>query len=101
MEGSGAVQQPAIHIDAIASSDAVIKSTTHQDKITKQVGIIAFEMAGAAVWDEVPCIVVKGVRDYADCPKHKDWQNFGAATAAAVTKAIIQHCTPTDQNNSL
>ena len=28
-------------------------------------------MEGAGDWDEMPCIVVKGVCDYADCHKHK------------------------------
>jgi nucleoside phosphorylase len=96
-ENSAAAQQPAIHIGAVASGDSVIKSAVHRDRIAKQENVIAFEMEGAGVWDEVPCIVVKGVCDYADCHKHKGWQNFAAAVAAAAAKAIFERYTQTDR----
>ncbi|KAK6197686.1 hypothetical protein LQW54_010648 [Pestalotiopsis sp. IQ-011] len=99
-EGNAAMQQPAIHIGAIASGDAVIKSAVHRDKIAQEEGVIAFEMEGAGVWDEVPCIVVKGVCDYADCHKHKGWQNFAAATAAAAAKAILERYTQIDKSGN-
>ncbi len=63
----------------------------------KKEKVIAFEMEGAGAWDEVPCIVVKGVCDYADCHKHKGWQNFAAATAAAAVKAILERYVQTDK----
>lgn len=92
------MQQPNIHIGSIASGDTVIKSAMHRDNIAQQENVIAFEMEGAGVWDEVPCIVVKGVCDYADCHKNKGWQNFAAATAAATTKAILERYTQTDKD---
>ena len=42
------------------------------------------------MWDEVPCIVIKGVCDYADSHKNKGWQNYAAATAASVMKAVME-----------
>jgi hypothetical protein len=54
-------------------------------------------MEGAGVWDEVLCIVVKGVYDYADSHKLKDWQNFAAATAASASKAILERYIQTDK----
>ena len=56
-------QEPAIHIGAIASGDTVMKSGEDRDRIAKKEGVIAFEMEGAGVWDELPCLVVKGVCD--------------------------------------
>ncbi|UKZ75719.1 hypothetical protein TrVFT333_003411 [Trichoderma virens FT-333] len=82
-------QSPDIFIGRIASADTVMKSGDHRDQIAKQYNIIAFEMEGAGLWDEVPCIVVKGICDYADSHKNKIWQPFAAATAAAVVKAIL------------
>lgn len=99
-DSSPAVQQPAIHIGAIASGDAVIKSAAHRDRIAQHENVIAFEMEGAGVWDEVPSIVVKGVCDYADCHKNKRWQNFAAATAASTAKAILERYTQTDKNDT-
>ncbi|KJZ75140.1 hypothetical protein HIM_05626 [Hirsutella minnesotensis 3608] len=82
--------RPAIHLGAVASGDGVMKSATHRDKISREASVIAFEMEGAGVWDEMPSIVIKGVCDYADTHKHKGWQDFSAATAASVSKAILE-----------
>ncbi|KAA8620646.1 hypothetical protein SMACR_09575 [Sordaria macrospora] len=54
-----------------------------------ELGVIGIEMEGAGVWDELPCIVIKGVCDYADSHKGKGWQYYAAATAASVAKAVL------------
>ncbi|KAI9780999.1 MAG: hypothetical protein M1839_006438 [Geoglossum umbratile] len=95
--GDSSAQDPAIHIGRIASSDTVMKSGEDRDNIAKENGVIAFEIEGAGVWDEVPCVVVKGVCDYADCHKNKRWQNFAAASAAAAMKALLERLIQTDK----
>jgi nucleoside phosphorylase len=74
-----------------------MKSGRHRDGIAQEHGIIAFEMEGAGIWEEVPCIVVKGVCDYADSHKNKKWQNYAAATGASAAKAILERYAPTDK----
>ncbi|KAK7413539.1 hypothetical protein QQX98_007617 [Neonectria punicea] len=96
-DDSDTARQPAVHVGAVASGDTVMKSAADRDRFSREAGVIAFEMEGAGVWDEVPCIVVKGVCDYADCHKHKGWQNFAAATAAAASKAILEGYIRTDK----
>ncbi|EJT68837.1 hypothetical protein GGTG_13590 [Gaeumannomyces tritici R3-111a-1] len=78
-----------IFIGKVASGNAVMKSGHHRDKIAEDHKVIAFEMEGAGAWDEVPCIVVKGICDYADSHKNKEWQDFAAATAASVAVGIL------------
>lgn len=90
-------QAPALYVGAVASGDMVIKSAAHRDKIAAKEKIIAFEMEGAGIWDKVPCIVVKGVCDYADSHKHKGWQSFAAATAASAAKAILERYVQADK----
>lgn len=94
---SDEIQKPAIHIGPVASGDKVMKSGEERDRIAEKEGIIAFEMEGAGVWEELPCIVVKGVCDYADCHKNKKWQDFAAATAASASKAILELYIQTDK----
>ena len=89
-DSNDAAQEPVLHLGAVGSGVTVIKSAADRDRIAKKEKVIAFEMEGAGVRDEVPCIVVKGVCDYADCHKHKGWQNFAAATAASGSKAILE-----------
>ncbi|KAM6484168.1 nucleoside phosphorylase domain-containing protein [Trichoderma sp. SZMC 28011] len=78
-----------IFIGRIGSGNTVMKSGKDRDRIASQHNLIAFEMEGAGAWDEVPCLVVKGVCDYADSHKNKQWQDFAAATGACVMKAIL------------
>ncbi|KAJ6109958.1 hypothetical protein N7486_002193 [Penicillium sp. IBT 16267x] len=80
---------PAVHFGGLASGDQVIKSALHRDHIAKQEGVIGFEMEGAGLWDIIPTIVVKGVCDYADSHKGKEWQLYAAAAAAACAKGIL------------
>ncbi|KAK7221927.1 hypothetical protein V2G26_009930 [Clonostachys chloroleuca] len=74
-----------------------MKSGEDRDRIATEHGIVAFEMEGAGVWDEVPCIIVKGICDYADSHKDKRWQDFAAATAASVMKAILGRYVASDR----
>jgi nucleoside phosphorylase len=96
-DNDSGVQKPAIHIGRVASGDTVMKSGEDRDNIAKEDGVIAFEMEGAGVWEEVPSVVIKGICDYADCHKNKRWQDFAAATAAAAMKALLERYIQTDR----
>ncbi|KND90947.1 hypothetical protein TOPH_04366 [Tolypocladium ophioglossoides CBS 100239] len=87
---------PEIFIGCVGSGNTVMKSGEDRDRIAAANGCIAFEMEGAGAWEEVPCIVVKGICDYADSHKNKKWQNFAAATAASVAKAMLERYTLED-----
>jgi nucleoside phosphorylase len=36
-----------------------------------------------------PCLVIRGICDYADSHKNKKWQGYAAATAAACAKELL------------
>ncbi|KAI7970683.1 hypothetical protein EIK77_003083 [Talaromyces pinophilus] len=82
---------PFIHIGTIASASSVMKSGEHRDQLSKKEGVIGFEMEGAGVWDILPCVIIKGVCDYADSHKNKAWQNYAAATAASCAKSFLAY----------
>ncbi|KAK5422306.1 hypothetical protein LTR06_000563 [Exophiala xenobiotica] len=88
----------SVHFGVMGSGDAVMKSGQHRDRLAKDTGILAFEMEGAGVWDHFPSIVVKGVCDYADSHKNKNWQRYAAATAAAGMKAFLEQWGPEADN---
>ncbi|KAF3909602.1 hypothetical protein AA313_de0206110 [Arthrobotrys entomopaga] len=83
-------EKPTIHFGRIASSDTVMKSGEHRDKIAREEQFIALEMEGAGVWETFNCIVIKSVCDYADSHKNKAWQPYAAATAVACTKTCLK-----------
>jgi nucleoside phosphorylase len=90
-------QKPVIHFGLIASGDAVMKSGEDRDKIAAKEKVIAFEMEGAGVWNNFPCVIIKGVCDYADSHKNKKWQGYAAGTAAACMKAFLKEWVSTDK----
>ncbi|KAF2792804.1 purine and uridine phosphorylase [Melanomma pulvis-pyrius CBS 109.77] len=86
-----AAMSPSVHFGTVGSGDTVMKSAEHRDLIAEREEIIAFEMEGAGVYEEIESIVViKGVCDYADSHKNKKWQNYAAAVAAACTGAFLE-----------
>lgn len=89
-QSSAMERKPYIHFGLIASGDRVLKSGEDRDQIAAREKVIGFEMESAGVWDNFPCIVIKGVCDYADCHKNKTWQGYAAVTAAACMKAFLK-----------
>ncbi|THW57683.1 purine and uridine phosphorylase [Aureobasidium pullulans] len=85
---------PLVHIGIVGSADTVMKSGEHRDHIAQRDNIIAFEMEGAGVWDNLPCVIIKGVCDYADSHKNKRWQGYAAATAASAAKSFLDYWSP-------
>ncbi|GAB1192121.1 hypothetical protein APSETT444_001305 [Aspergillus pseudonomiae] len=85
---------PSVHIGKIASGDMVMKSGEHRDRLATDDSVIGFDMAGAGVWDKLPCIIIKGVCDYADSHKDKRWRAYAAATGASGAKAFLRYWSP-------
>jgi nucleoside phosphorylase len=92
------VHEPVIHFGLIASGDTVMKSGEERDMIAAIEKVIAFEMEGAGIWNNFPCLVIKGVCDYADAHKNKKWQGYAAATAAACARAVLEEWTTSDKS---
>ncbi|GIJ90992.1 hypothetical protein Asppvi_009957 [Aspergillus pseudoviridinutans] len=81
--------KPALHLGPIASGDTVLMSGDARDQLAAETGVIGIEMEGIGLWEETSCVVIKGVADYADCHKTKQWQRYAAASAASCTKALL------------
>ncbi|KUL86065.1 hypothetical protein ZTR_06457 [Talaromyces verruculosus] len=81
---------PKIYFGLVGSGDTVMKSGQHRNETAAQHNLIAFEMEASGVCGNLPCLVIKGVCDYADSHKNKHWQDYAAATAAACMKAILE-----------
>ena len=86
-----------IHSGTIASGNSVIKDAAERDNISKDLGgILCFETEAAGLMDGFPCLVIRGICDYADSHKNKQWQRFAAATAAAYAKMLVAIMPPSE-----
>lgn len=81
--------EPKIHYGNIASGDEVMRDGNTRDRIAAEERILCFEMEAAGLMDSFPCVVVRGIADYADSHKNKKWQRYAAATAAAYAKELL------------
>ncbi|KAF3912538.1 hypothetical protein ABW20_dc0109246 [Dactylellina cionopaga] len=64
-----------IHYGVIASGNQVMKSGLQREKIAKDFGVYCFEMEAAGLMDTFPCLVIRGICDYSDSHKNKQWQD--------------------------
>lgn len=82
---------PEIHYGTIASGSKLIKYATARDQIIADVGTdcICFEMEAAGLMNHFPCLVIRGICDYADSHKNDRWQRYASATAAAYSKELL------------
>lgn len=65
-----------IHFGLIASGSRVIKDARLRDSINDRFGghVLCAEMEAAGLMDNFPCLVIRGICDYADSAKNKEWQ---------------------------
>jgi nucleoside phosphorylase len=83
--------EPEIHYGTIASGNMVIKDAVKRDLIAQATGedCICFEMEAAGLVNDFPCLVIRGICDYADSHKNDRWHKYAAATAAAYAKEFL------------
>jgi nucleoside phosphorylase len=93
--------QPLIFFGTIASGNQVMKDAITRDRLSKELGgILCFEMEAAGLMNIFPCLVIRGICDYADSHKNKRWQPYAAATAAACAKEILSIIPPIEVINA-
>jgi nucleoside phosphorylase len=85
---------PFIHYGIIASANRLMKDATIRDTLAKEKGILCFDMEAAGLINGFPCLVVRGICDYSDSHKNKEWQGYAAMTAAAYAKDLLARMVP-------
>ncbi|KAL7763957.1 hypothetical protein ACKLNR_005102 [Fusarium oxysporum f. sp. zingiberi] len=84
---------PEIHYGIIASGNKLIKDAATRDSLSGDTGhqCLCVEMEAAGLMDRFPCLVIRGICDYADSHKNDRWQRYATATAAAFAVELLEH----------
>lgn len=84
---------PEIHYGIIASGDVLVKDAATRDGVAEIVGeqCVCVEMEAAGLMQSFPCLVIRGICDYADSHKNDRWQRYASATAAAYAKELLDY----------
>jgi len=79
-----------VHYGTIASGNQVMRDGITRDRVSLEFGgVLCFEMEAAGLMNAFPCLVIRGICDYADSHKNKRWQAYAAGTAAAYAKEVL------------
>lgn len=80
---------PVVHYGRIASANQVMKDSRRRDQLAKDLRVCCVEMEAAGIMNIISCLVIRGISDYADSHKNKEWQLYAATAAAAYAKELI------------
>ncbi|KAF4555457.1 Ankyrin repeat-containing protein 21 [Elsinoe fawcettii] len=84
-----------VHYGPIGSADQVVKNAAERERLSQQLGLLCCEMEAGGLMNHWPCLVIRGVSDYADSHKNKQWQGHAAMTAAAYARCLLLRLAPT------
>jgi nucleoside phosphorylase len=81
--------EPVIHYGTITSGNQVMRHGRTRERLRLELGVLCFEMEAAGLMNNFPCLVIRGICDYADSHKNKRWQEYAAVMAAAYAKKLL------------
>jgi nucleoside phosphorylase len=85
---------PAIHYGLVASANQLMKDAVARDRLAAEMDVLCFEMEAAGLMNHFPCLVIRGICDYSDSHKNKEWQGYAAMAAAAYAKDLLYRIPP-------
>jgi nucleoside phosphorylase len=96
--GARLSDEPRIHYGVIASGNRVMKDGKARDEIAGRLSALCFEMEAAGMMDNLQCLPIRGICDYSDSHKNKQWQDYSAATAAAYARELLEGLRPSSRS---
>lgn len=87
----------------IASGRAISRDDSLRQLFAQQTGALAFDSEFDSVLESVlgncrdSFLCLRGVADYRDGSRHKEWQPYAAIAAAAVMKAVVIKMEPSTE----
>ncbi|KAJ5902291.1 hypothetical protein N7495_002819 [Penicillium taxi] len=81
---------PEIHYGTVASTNHLMKDTLIRDRLAAEKDVLCFEMEAAGLMNTFPCLVIRGICDYSDSHKNKQWQGYTAIVAATYAIDLLK-----------
>jgi nucleoside phosphorylase len=83
-------EEVVVHYGTIASGNYVMRSAAQRDRVSADLGdVLCFEMEAAGLMVHFPCVLIRGICDYADSHRNRRWVAYAAGTAAACAKEVL------------
>ncbi|KAH7142492.1 hypothetical protein DER46DRAFT_619513 [Fusarium sp. MPI-SDFR-AT-0072] len=94
------IQRTRVWYGPIGSGDKLLKNASKRNELRDRYGVIGLEMEAAGTMNRIPVGVIRGVCDYGDQHKNKDWQPYAAAMAASYARALLDEIPPCDTSRA-
>lgn len=78
----------------IGSGNSMMRNPRRRDQLRDEHDLIGLEMEASGIMNTLPTGVIRGVCDYGDGQKNKDWQPYAAAVAAVYARGILYTISP-------
>ncbi|KAI6752288.1 hypothetical protein HG530_013657 [Fusarium avenaceum] len=84
---------PVVHYGIIASGNTLVNDADTRENIFKlaEEECLCVETVAAGLANVFPCLVIRGISDYADSHKNDRWQRYASATAAAFAVELLKY----------
>lgn len=85
--------EPIVHYGTIVSGNTFFRDSVYRDEILADLGeeCVCLETEAAGVMNVFPCIVIRGISNYADSHKDDRWQCYASEMAAAYAKELLAY----------
>lgn len=60
-----------------------------RDRLRDEIGMACFEIEAVGLMGQFPCLVIRGICDYANSHKNKTWQLYASAVTASYAKGLL------------
>jgi nucleoside phosphorylase len=91
--------EPQVHYGTVASGNQVVKDAAVRDFLRDDCGALCVEMEAAGLMNRFPCLIIRGICDYADSHKNDIWHKYAATTAAAYAKELLLYVSAEQTSN--
>jgi nucleoside phosphorylase len=72
-----------------------MKDASIRDKLIADKEVLCFEMEAAGLMNQFPYLVIRGIYNYSDSYKNKEWQRYAVIAAAVYTRDLLYRIPPT------
>ncbi|KAH8424929.1 uncharacterized protein LDX57_002675 [Aspergillus melleus] len=83
--------EPRIFYGVVASGNALVEHGSTRERFGKETGALCFETLSAGVIQDLPCLAICGISNYAESSKNGEWEGYAALAAAAYAKELLAY----------
>ncbi|KAL4875734.1 nucleoside phosphorylase domain-containing protein [Aspergillus karnatakaensis] len=87
---AGYKDTPSVHYGPIGWTSMAIKSGLDRDRIARLNPVCSIEQETMGLINFFPCVMIRGIWNYADSHWNNTFQGYAAATAAAYAKELLE-----------